>query len=125
MKNVLMLITLSLFAACGTPNGESTSTPQPSPQQSPQQTSTASSNITVSEGLQVGATVDTLSREQYVNAMACAAEKAAPGSKFRFKSQWTAYQSPLSEASFNNAMAMGGDGQFIIYTQAISLGCLG
>jgi hypothetical protein len=121
MKNVLVLITLSLFAACGTPNGESSSTPQSAPQQS----SAASSNITVSEGLRVGATRDNLSREQYVNAMACAAEKAAPESKFRFQSQWVAYQSASSEASFNNAMALGGEGQFRIYTQAISLGCLG
>lgn len=117
MKNVLMLITLSLFVACGTPNGESSSTSQ--------QDSAASSNITVSEGLRVGATVDNLSREQYVNAMACAAEKAAPDKKFRFQSQWAAYQSLSSEASFNNAMALGGEGQFRIYTQAISLGCLG
>lgn len=112
---------LICLSACGSSNGEPTSTPQPSPQQS----SSASSNVTVSEGLRVGATIDNLSREQYVNAMACAAEKAAPGSKFRFKSQWSAYQSPVSEASFNNAMAMGGDGIFIIYTQAVSLECLG
>lgn len=122
MKTSLTLLTLGLLSclsACGTPNGEPTAEPQPTPQE------TASSNVTVSEGLKVGATIDNLSREQYVNAMACAAEKAAPGSKFRFKSQWDAYQSPLSEASFNNAMAMGGDGKFILYTQAVSLGCLG
>ncbi len=73
----------------------------------------------------VGATRNTLTREQYVSAMACAAERAAPGSKFRFKSQWTAYQDASAQASWNQAMASGGDGQYIVYTQAVSLGCLG
>ena len=57
--------------------------------------------------------------------MQCAADRAVKGTKFRFKSQVSAYESPLSEESFNNAMAMGDDGKYILYTQAVSLGCLG
>ncbi len=67
-----------------------------------------------------------ITRTQYVNAMNCAADKAAPGSKFRFKSQATAYDNPASEASFNNAMgASDGNAKYMLYTQALSLGCTG
>lgn len=127
MKNGLILLSLCILSACGTPNGETTipPTPQATPQSSPQEIPVSPTIGKVPADSQGQFTMDLLSREQYVNAMACAAEKAAPGSKFRFKSQWSAYQSPLSEDSYNNAIAVGGDGQFILYTQAISLGCPG
>lgn len=116
-----LALCIGSLSACSSPNGEST------PQSASQNTTAtaANDNITVSEGLKVGATRDSLTREQYVRAMQCAADRAVEGTKFRFKSQVSAYESPLSEASFNNAMAMGDDGKYILYTQAVSLGCLG
>lgn len=116
-----LALCIGSLCACSSPNGEDT--PQNTSQSS--NATSANSNITVSEGLKVGATRDSLTREQYVRAMQCAAERAVEGTKFRFKSQVSAYESPLSEESFNNAMAMGDDGKYILYTQAVSLGCLG
>lgn len=115
-----LALCIGSLSACSSPNGEST--PQNASQNN---TTAANSNITVSQGLKVGATRDSLTREQYVRAMQCAADRAVEGTKFRFKSQVSAYESPLSEESFNNAMAMGDDGKYILYTQAVSLGCLG
>lgn len=114
-----------LLSACGAPANVNTSaSPNPGPNASAQTLAQAEANVTA-DTPPVGATVNTLSRTQYVNAMACAAERAAPGTKFRFKSQWTAYQDASAQASWDQAMALGGEGQYIVYSQAVSLGCLG
>ena len=118
------LCALSL-SACGTPANVNTATnPATGPSASVETIAQAEANVTADTPT-VGATRNTLTREQYVSAMACAAERAAPGSKFRFKSQWTAYQDASAQTSWDQAMALGGDGQYILYTQAVSLGCLG
>lgn len=128
MKNRFILLmtglSLSTLSACegSARNPVTPESTQTTPQATPQTTPSTIGQVPADPQGQF--TMDMLSREQYVNAMACAAEKAAPGSKFRFKSQWNAYQSPDAEAAFNNAIALGGDGQFILYTQAIGLGCL-
>lgn len=114
----LMGLGVLLLNTCGTastPSGEASPVPVAQSTPSPAVATTPA----------VGATRNTLTREQYVRAMACAAEQAAPGARFRFQSQWTAYQDSSAQASWDQAMAMGGDGQYIIYTQAVSLGCLG
>lgn len=66
-----------------------------------------------------------LSRTQFLSAMTCAEAKADSGKKSIFVGQKAAFSDAGTEASFNTVMGLGGGGQYVIYKEAVAMGCTG
>lgn len=127
IKASALILSLGLLAACATPNTSDTKTPEDKGSQTnngPSTGTSAGTDVSVNTGAAIEA--KSLSRTQFVKALECAQTKTTDKSLTgAFAGQATLFADPQFEASFNTTMKLGGGAQYLIYQEAVKLGCTG
>lgn len=136
MSKFILMASLALaLSACGTPapsadtpkgtDANNTASGSISTDTSVSTDISADASVDVSADASIAIEAKNLSRTQFISAMTCAEGKADAGKKSIFTGQKTVFSSAGSEASFNTVMGLGGGGQYVIYKEAVALGCPG
>jgi hypothetical protein len=128
MSKLILIACLGLtLSACNAPTTPTTTDNDTSASTDANASTDVSTDTSVDVSTDASLAIEpkNLSRTQFLSAMTCAEAKADAGQKSIFIGQKSAFSDPGTEASFNTVMGLGGGGQYVIYKEAVAIGCTG